>query len=41
MSLVPSEQSWDAASSERDRGLYCLIASRDGKQLTQPIVPKK
>lgn len=39
-SLVPSEQSWDAATSERDRGLYCLIARRDGKQLTEQVIPQ-
>jgi eukaryotic-like serine/threonine-protein kinase len=40
-SLVPSRQSWDAASSERDRGMYCLIYRRDGKQLTESVIPEK
>jgi hypothetical protein len=40
-SLVPSSQSWDAVSSERDRGLYCLISRRDGKQLTESVLPEK
>jgi hypothetical protein len=39
--LVPSQQSWDAVSSERDRGMYCLVSRSDGKQLTEPLIPEK
>jgi eukaryotic-like serine/threonine-protein kinase len=39
MSLVPTEDSWDGPSSDRDRAMYCLIAARDGDQLTEPVVP--
>jgi hypothetical protein len=39
-SLVPGEKSWNAPSSERDRRMYCLISRRDGKQLTQQVVPE-
>jgi eukaryotic-like serine/threonine-protein kinase len=40
MALVPSLESWTASSSEMDRGLYCLVERRDGKQLTEPVVKK-
>jgi hypothetical protein len=40
MALVPSRESWTASSSEMDRGLYCLVARRDRKQLTEPVVQK-
>ena len=39
-SLVPTRQSWDAPTSERDRGVYCLIGSRDGRQLTSQVIPQ-
>jgi len=39
-SLVPSQESWeDASTSDRDRGQYCLIYRRDGKQLTSQVIP--
>jgi hypothetical protein len=39
-SLVPSQESWEEpSSSDRDRGEYCLIYRRDGKQLTSQVVP--
>jgi hypothetical protein len=37
-SLVPTEESWTAPSSEMDRKLYCLIASRDRAQLRDPVM---
>jgi hypothetical protein len=40
-SVVPTERSWDASSSsDRDRGMYCLLASRDGRQLTSSLLPE-
>ena len=38
--LVPTEQSWDAPSSERSRGVICVISRRDGRQLTQQVIPQ-
>ncbi|MFL6123700.1 protein kinase domain-containing protein, partial [Actinophytocola sp.] len=38
--LVPTRQSWDAPSSERSRGVVCLVGSRDGKQLTRQVIPR-
>jgi hypothetical protein len=38
--LVPTPDSWDGPSSDRNRGVYCLVASRDGKQLSSPLLPQ-
>jgi eukaryotic-like serine/threonine-protein kinase len=38
-SLAPTEESWIAPSSDMDRGLYCLVSRRDGKQLTEDLTP--
>jgi eukaryotic-like serine/threonine-protein kinase len=40
--LVPTKASWDAPSSSdsRDRSMYCLVGRRDGKQLTEQVIPQ-
>ena len=40
ISLVPSRESWTARSEDMDRSLYCLVARRDGNQLTEKVVPE-
>jgi hypothetical protein len=40
MSLVPTKDSWTAPSDEMNRNMYCVIASRDDKQLTEQVVKK-
>jgi hypothetical protein len=40
MSLVPAKESWEAPSSEMNRNMYCLVARKDGKQLTDQVLPK-
>jgi eukaryotic-like serine/threonine-protein kinase len=38
-SLVPTEDSWEGPSSDRDRAMYCVIYRRDKKQLTSQVGP--
>ncbi|WP_424923914.1 protein kinase domain-containing protein [Actinophytocola oryzae] len=39
-SIVPTEDSWVGPSSDRDRSMYCVISRRDGKQLTEQVLPQ-